>query len=102
MIIHVATATLGMGPMESRQGRIQFYAEGCSPSVAKVLEKEDEERIAVGNAYRLKLMTFVESIIRIDNIYNDSDYFKEGLNLEKLGHEQRANFEVRRIEERVL
>ena len=56
-----------------------------SPSVAKVLEKEDEERIAVGNAYGLKLMTFVESIIRIDNIYNDTNYFKEGLNLEKLG-----------------
>jgi len=97
MIIHVATATLGMGPMESRQGRIQFYAEGCSPSVAKVLEKEDEERIAVGNAYGLKLMTFIESVIRIDNIYNDTDYFKEGLNLEKLGlagNEQRANFGV--------
>ncbi|MBU1726546.1 MAG: NAD/NADP octopine/nopaline dehydrogenase family protein [Candidatus Omnitrophica bacterium] len=150
MIMHVATATLGMGPMESRQGKIQFYAEGCSPSVAKVLEKEDEERLAVGKAYGLDLMSFVdvvnnfyelnmksirdfaehtpihnrmpndspkspkeryisedcpcglvpvydfgkaagvacptmEAIIRIDNIYNDADYFKSGITLQKLG-----------------
>ncbi|NQT49023.1 MAG: NAD/NADP octopine/nopaline dehydrogenase family protein [Chloroflexi bacterium] len=62
MIMHVATAALGMGPMESREGRIQFYAEGCSPSVAKVLEREDEERMAVGEAYGLNLMTFVEMV----------------------------------------
>jgi opine dehydrogenase len=150
MIMHVATATLGMGPMESRRGKIQFYAEGCSPSVAKVLEKEDEERLAVGRAYGLKLMSFLEmvnsfyglnaksirdfaentpihnrmpndspkspgeryisedcpcglvpvfefgkaagvpcptmeAIIRIDNIFNNVDYFKTGITLEKLG-----------------
>jgi len=150
MIMHVATAALGMGPMESREGRIQFYAEGCSPSVAKVLEKEDEERLAVGRAYGLNLLSFVEtvnvfyglnmksirdfaentpfhnrmpndspkspreryihedcpcglvpvhefgklagvpcptieSIITVCNIYNNTDYFKEGITLEKLG-----------------
>jgi len=62
MIIHVATAALGMGPMESRQGKIQFYAEGCSDSVAKVLEKEDQERLAVGRAYGMELMSFVEIV----------------------------------------
>lgn len=62
MIMHVATAALGMGPMESRQGKIQFYAEGCSPSVAKVLEAEDKERLAVGRAYGLKLPSFVEIV----------------------------------------
>ncbi|MFH1442193.1 MAG: NAD/NADP octopine/nopaline dehydrogenase family protein [Candidatus Omnitrophota bacterium] len=62
MIIHVATAALGMGPMESRQGKIQFYAEGCSDSVAKVLEQEDKERVAVGKAYGLELNTFVQIV----------------------------------------
>ena len=159
MIMHVATATLGMGPMESRQGRIQFYAEGCSVSVAKVLEKEDQERLAVGKAYGLKLMSFVEiinsfyslnvksirdfaentpvhnrmpndspkspkeryisedcpcglvpvyefgkaagvtcptmeAIIRIDNIYNDVDYFKTGVTLEKLGLSGKGKEEI--------
>ncbi|MFH1593263.1 MAG: NAD/NADP octopine/nopaline dehydrogenase family protein [Candidatus Omnitrophota bacterium] len=150
MIMHVATATLGMGPMESRKGQIQFYKEGCSPSVAKVLEREDLERIDVGKAFGLELKPFVEivnefynlsmksirdfaentpvhnrmpndspkspkeryisedcpcglvpvsafgkaggvptptidSIINIDNIFNDIDYTKTGLNLDKLG-----------------
>lgn len=68
MIIHVATAALGMGPMESRQGKIQFYAEGCSDSVAKVLEKEDQERLAVGKAYGLSLMPFIEIVNRFYNL----------------------------------
>jgi len=67
MIMHVATAVLGMGPMESREGKMQFYAEGASPSVCKVLEKEDEERINVGKAYGLDLTTFVETC---NNFYN--------------------------------
>jgi len=159
MIMHVATATLGMGPMESRQGKIQFYAEGCSPSVAKVLEAEDKERLAVGRAYNLKLMSFleivnnfyglnmknirdfaentpihnrmpndspkspgeryisedcpcglvpvyefgravgvscpiIEAIVRIDNVYNDGDYFKTGITLKKLGLAGKTKEEV--------
>lgn len=68
MIIHVATACLGMGPMESRQGKIQFYAEGCSDSVAKILEKEDAERLAVGEAYGFGLMSFVETVNQFYNL----------------------------------
>ncbi|MFA4857945.1 MAG: NAD/NADP octopine/nopaline dehydrogenase family protein [Candidatus Margulisiibacteriota bacterium] len=150
MIIHVPTATLGMGPMESRQGKIQFYAEGASDTVSKVLETMDGERLAVGAAFGLKLPSFLdivnnfyslsmksirdftknspyhnlvpndspkspkeryisedcpfgcvptyflgklagvnvatfEAIIRIDSIYNDTNYFDEGRNLDKLG-----------------
>ena len=62
MIMHVATAALSMGPMESRQGKIQFYAEGCSDSVAKVLEQEDLERLAVCQAYGRKAETFLETV----------------------------------------
>ena len=159
MIMHVATATLGMGPMESREGKIQFYREGCSSTVAKVLEKEDEERCAVGSAYGLKLMKFVdvvntfygldmksirdfaentpihnrmpndspkspkeryisedcpcglvptywlgkvagvecpvmESIIKIDNVYNDTNYFDKGVTLKTLGLEGMSRDEI--------
>lgn len=62
LIIHVATATLGMGPMESREGKMQFYSEGCSKSVSKVLEQEDKERLEVGKAYGLKLKTFLQNM----------------------------------------
>ncbi|MDP8262001.1 MAG: NAD/NADP octopine/nopaline dehydrogenase family protein [Candidatus Ancaeobacter aquaticus] len=150
MIIHVPTATLNMGAMESREGKIQFYREGASDTVSKVLEKMDSERVEIGAALGLKLITFyeavntfysldmksirdftlntpihnnmpndspkspkeryitedcpfllvpvhefaqlvnvpcpaIESIIKIDNIYNDTDYFKVGRTLDVIG-----------------
>lgn len=150
MIIHTPTATLNMGLAESTGGKGQFYRDGVSPTVAKVLEKMDQERLAIGKAYGLKLLNFVEtvndfysldmksirdfvvrtpihnnvpddfpssprdryisedcpfvcvpvhafgrlagipcpvieSIITIDCVYNDTDYFHEGRNLEKMG-----------------
>ncbi|MFC1576057.1 NAD/NADP octopine/nopaline dehydrogenase family protein [Candidatus Omnitrophota bacterium] len=150
MIIHVPTATLNMGAMESRKGAIQFYKEGASQTVSKVLEAMDKERMAIGEALGLKMLTFVESvnvfyslsmksirdftlntpihnnmpndspkgpkeryisedcpyllvpvsdfgrlvgvpaptmgsIIAIDNVYNDTDYFKTGRTLDTLG-----------------
>ncbi len=150
MIIHTPTATLNMGLAESTGGKGQFYRDGVSPAVSKVLEAMDKERLAIGRVYDLNLMTFVEtvndfysldmkdirdfvvrtpihnnvpddfpkspkeryisedcpfvcvpvyalgqlagvpcpvtgSIITIDGIYNDTDYLKEGRNLEKLG-----------------
>lgn len=60
MIIHVPTSTLNMGLAESTGGKGQFYRDGISPTVAKVLEKMDQERLAVGQAFGLKLMSFVE------------------------------------------
>lgn len=77
LIIHVATAVLGMGPMESRQGAIQFYKEGASESVSKVLEQEDLERIRIGKSYKLNLKPFVENMntfygLNTKNIYDFS------------------------------
>ena len=62
MIVHTPTATLNMGLAESTGGKGQFYRDGISPTVAKVLEAVDAERLAVGQAFGLKLMSFVEII----------------------------------------
>ena len=62
MIIHVPTATLNMGLAESTGGKGQFYRDGASETVCKVLEAMDKERLAVGRAYGLSLMSFVEIV----------------------------------------
>ena len=150
MIVHPSTATLNMGAFESRQGEFFFYKEGMSESTAKVQQKLDDERIAIGEKFGFKLESFVKlikrwyhieaksihefaqvtpihnafghdapkspkeryisedtpfilvtlheygelagvvhpairSIIDIDNIYNDTDYFVHGRTLASLG-----------------
>jgi opine dehydrogenase len=61
-VAHVATAVLNMGLAESRQGRFFFYKEGMSESVSKVQQAIDNERVAVGQALGLEMMTFIELV----------------------------------------
>ncbi len=46
-VFHPAPTLLNMAWIESRAGDFNYYQEGVSQSVAKVLEKIDEERMAV-------------------------------------------------------
>ena len=46
---------LGLRFPKLRMPRFRFYVDGCSPSVAEVLEKIDGERIAVGAALGLRI-----------------------------------------------
>lgn len=61
-VAHVPTAVLNMGLAESRQGQFFFYREGMSPSVSKVQQAVDGERVAVGRALGLELLDFVQTI----------------------------------------
>jgi len=49
-IFHPALATLNAGRIESTVGQFQFYIEGVTPSVARVLETLDRERVTVAAA----------------------------------------------------
>ncbi len=60
MVAHVATTLLNMGLSEARDGQFFFYKEGMSPSVSKVQQKLDDERMAVGKAFHLNLISFVD------------------------------------------
>ncbi|MCD4782955.1 MAG: NAD/NADP octopine/nopaline dehydrogenase family protein [Candidatus Eremiobacteraeota bacterium] len=62
MIAHPATAILGMGPAEARNGEFYFYKEGMSDSVSKVQQKMDDERIEVGKKLRLHLSSFIDLV----------------------------------------
>lgn len=56
-IFHPALALLNMGWIEARLGDFEFYVDGVTPSVAKVLEVLDRERVTVGSALGLRTRT---------------------------------------------
>ena len=68
MIVHPATAVLNMGLFESRQGAFYFYREGMSPSVSKVQQKIDDERMSVGSALGLELDSFLKNVKMFYNL----------------------------------
>lgn len=58
-VFHPATLILNAARIESTAGRFEFYLEGITNSVAKVLEKVDEERCQVMKIFGVKPLTSV-------------------------------------------
>jgi len=59
-IFHPALTLLNAGRIESTHGDYQFYIEGVTPSVARVLEVMDRERVTVAAALGIRAITAVE------------------------------------------
>jgi opine dehydrogenase len=59
-IFHPALTLLNAGWIESTHGDYQFYIDGVSPSVARVLEVLDRERVTVGSSLGLKTRDAME------------------------------------------
>ncbi|MCD6449826.1 MAG: NAD/NADP octopine/nopaline dehydrogenase family protein [Thermotogaceae bacterium] len=59
-VFHPAVLLLNAGRIESSAGKFEFYLEGITPSVARVLEKIDEERCRVMEALKEEPMTAKE------------------------------------------
>ncbi len=59
-IFHPALTLLNAGRIESTHGDYQFYIEGVTPSVARVLEALDRERVTVASALGIRARTAME------------------------------------------
>lgn len=59
-IFHPALALLNAGRIESTGGEFQFYLDGVTPSVARVLEVLDRERVTVAAALGIRARTGME------------------------------------------
>ena len=60
MIVHCGTAILNAGWIEHTKGDFEFYRHGITESVCRVLEKADEEKVAVGKALGLKVKSTLD------------------------------------------
>lgn len=59
-IFHPALTLLNAGRIESTRGEFQFYIDGVTPSVARVLEALDRERVTVAAALGIRARTAME------------------------------------------
>jgi opine dehydrogenase len=59
-IFHPALTLLNAGWIESTNGDYQFYIDGVTPSVSRVLEVLDRERVTVASALGLRARTGLE------------------------------------------
>lgn len=56
-IFHPALTILNAGRIESSQGNFDYYHEGITPSVARILEAMDNERVTVAGALGVRALT---------------------------------------------
>jgi opine dehydrogenase len=56
-VFHPALTLLSAGWIESTGGDFEYYLQGISPAVAKVLERVDEERLAVAGALGIRTVS---------------------------------------------
>jgi opine dehydrogenase len=83
-IFHPALMLLNAGWIEATKGNFKFYIEGLTPSVSRVLEALDKERLAVASSFGIQSRTALEWLrmsynangedIR-DAILNQSGYY---------------------------
>lgn len=59
-IFHPALTLLNAGWIEATHGDYQFYIDGVTPTVARVLETLDRERVTVGSSLGLRSRTAME------------------------------------------
>jgi opine dehydrogenase len=59
-IFHPALTLLNSGWIETTHGDYQFYIDGVSPSVARVLEALDRERVTVASSIGIRARTAME------------------------------------------
>ena len=84
MILHCAPVLMNIGWIEHESVEFKYYYEGISKSIAKVLEKLDEERVNVSKAMGHPVETLTEWLIRSyhtsgDNLYEclqNNQYYK--------------------------
>lgn len=59
-IFHPALTLLNVGWIESTHGDFQFYIDGVTPSVARLLEVLDRERVTVASALGIRAQTAMD------------------------------------------
>lgn len=72
MILHCPTMVMNAGRIETSNGNFSFYKDGMSPSVCKVMEEMDQERIAVGKALGIPLLSTEDDMKQIYGLEGNS------------------------------
>jgi opine dehydrogenase len=72
-VFHPAITILNCSRIEATYGNFQFYIEGVTQSVAKILEAVDKERVEVAHALKCKnVITALDWLSMAYNIFEDN------------------------------
>ncbi len=71
-IFHPALTLLNAGRIESTHGDFEFYIDGVTPSVARVLEALDRERVTVASSLGIRARTSMEWLELAYNVTGDN------------------------------
>ncbi|KAL1859848.1 hypothetical protein Plec18167_006320 [Paecilomyces lecythidis] len=80
-VVHCPAALMNAGWIEATKGDFYFYAQGMSPSVSRVTEKVDNERLAIARAYGFDLVditTYMNRNYSHDREFQDYHGFAVG------------------------
>ncbi len=71
-VFHPTLTLLNAGWIEHTSGEFQFYVDGVTPSIAKVLERVDRERVTVATALGVKAQTASEWLARAYSAHGEN------------------------------
>ena len=60
-VVHVPTALLNLGWIETTNGDFYFYRQGMSPGVCSIIEAADRERLEVAAAYHCRVQSALDT-----------------------------------------
>lgn len=86
-IFHPALALLNAGRIESTGGAFQFYIDGVTPAVARILEALDRERVTVASSLGIRARTAREWLLMA--------YDATGKDLHEAIHNQEGYYGIR-------
>ena len=73
MVLHPPGAVLGASWVEATGGEFTFYVQGLTPSVGRIMEALDAERLAVAQAYDVRLPDLFSEMQAIGTIESSAD-----------------------------
>ena len=74
MILHCAPLLLNAGRTEGSVAHYKYYHEGITPTIGRLLEKLDQERIAVSEALGFRVESAMDWLMRTYHVSGDSLY----------------------------
>jgi opine dehydrogenase len=76
-VSHPTAAILNTGRIEFTKGNYLHYKEGITPSVARVMEDVDKERMAIIRAYGLTEMSTAERLVVLGYTHSGKDLYDQ-------------------------
>jgi len=71
-IFHPALTLLNAGWIEATSGDFEFYIDGVTPSIARILERLDRERVTVATAMGIRAQTAQEWLARAYSAHGEN------------------------------